>query len=52
MVPLPKRKHTKARTGLRRGGQPKMALGNLVTCKNCGKLKEGHRTCPECGSRN
>lgn len=49
MVPLPKKKHTKAATGKRRGGQPKLKLGNLVKCANCGKLREGHRACPYCG---
>lgn len=49
MVPLPKRKHTRARTGLRRGGQPKLKLGNLLNCKNCGKLRESHFACPYCG---
>ncbi|HKC04479.1 MAG TPA: 50S ribosomal protein L32 [Patescibacteria group bacterium] len=49
MVPLPKRKHTHSRTGIRRGGQPKLTLGNLMKCANCGKLRESHRACPYCG---
>ncbi|HAU65502.1 TPA: 50S ribosomal protein L32 [Candidatus Woesebacteria bacterium] len=49
MTPLPKRKHTRSRSNIRRGGQPKISLGNLVKCSNCGKLKESHRACPYCG---
>ncbi|HJY98874.1 MAG TPA: 50S ribosomal protein L32 [Patescibacteria group bacterium] len=49
MTPLPKRKHTRSRTGMRRGGQPKLKLANLVKCGNCGKLRENHKACPYCG---
>ncbi|MFI5241174.1 MAG: 50S ribosomal protein L32 [Microgenomates group bacterium] len=49
MAPLPKRKHTRARSGKRRGGQPKLSLPNLSKCVSCGKLREPHRACPYCG---
>ncbi|MEK7550496.1 MAG: 50S ribosomal protein L32 [Patescibacteria group bacterium] len=49
MTPLPKKKHTKSRTGKRRGGQAKMSLPNLSKCSNCGHLRQSHMACPECG---
>jgi ribosomal protein L32 len=49
MVPLPKKKHTRGRSGRRHGGQAKMALPNLMKCTNCGKLRQSHTACTYCG---
>ncbi|HBL51613.1 MAG TPA: 50S ribosomal protein L32 [Candidatus Blackburnbacteria bacterium] len=48
MTPLPKKKHTRARTGKRRGDH-KVALPNLSVCPSCKKLKLQHMVCPHCG---
>jgi len=48
---VPKRQHTKARTGKRRFNASKaFRLQDLIKCFNCGKLKENHVACPNCGS--
>lgn len=50
MTPLPKRKHTRARTGLRRNAATnKFAIPALVKCTNCGELKYPHTACKFCG---
>ena len=49
MVPLPKKKHTKSRSGMRRAGQSKVGLPNLMACKSCGKLRMSHTACSFCG---
>lgn len=50
MAPLPKRKHSTARSG-RRKKQRKLekSLSALVICKECGKKKLPHRRCKYCG---
>ncbi|MBI4153445.1 50S ribosomal protein L32 [Candidatus Woesebacteria bacterium] len=49
MAPLPKKKHTRARSNKRRFVAMKASLGALVKCVNCGKLRQPHRACPHCG---
>ncbi len=46
---VPKKKHTPARGGKRRGGHKKTAIPQLIKCSNCKKLKERHIACPHCG---
>ncbi|MBI4029234.1 MAG: 50S ribosomal protein L32 [Candidatus Blackburnbacteria bacterium] len=48
MTPLPKKKHTRSRTGKRRG-HIKLSLPNLSTCPKCKKMKLPHVVCPHCG---
>ncbi|MAG59927.1 50S ribosomal protein L32 [Candidatus Woesebacteria bacterium] len=48
MAPLPKRRHTKSRTGKRRGAK-KLTLPNLSYCPQCKKPKLPHILCPHCG---
>lgn len=47
MPPVPKKKHTKARTGKRRG-KLKVVLPFVTVCKNCGAKKLPHRKCLQC----
>ncbi|MBU0572248.1 50S ribosomal protein L32 [Patescibacteria group bacterium] len=48
MAPVPKKKHTRSRSSIRRG--PKKAiLPKLSRCPSCNSLKESHRACPSCG---
>lgn len=47
MAPLPKRKHSTRRKGLRMNTR-KTKLGYAVKCGSCGKLKISHRQCPYC----
>lgn len=50
MTPLPKRKHTKARTGLRKNAATnRLSIPALVKCANCGELKFPHTVCKFCG---
>jgi len=51
MTPLPKKKHTRSRSNQRRNNAFKITLPGLVKCKNCGKLKYSHKTCPHCGAK-
>ena len=48
-MPLPKRKHSKARRDKRRGANSKMYASNLAICSNCKKPRMPHRVCPYCG---
>lgn len=48
MAPVPKKRHTRARTGKRRGNI-KLSVPNLSKCANCGELKKSHMACPNCG---
>ncbi|MBI4157724.1 50S ribosomal protein L32 [Candidatus Woesebacteria bacterium] len=48
MTPLPKKKHSRARSG-KRFATKKLSLGTLSKCASCGKLKQPHRACPHCG---
>ncbi|MFZ5932497.1 MAG: 50S ribosomal protein L32 [Patescibacteria group bacterium] len=49
MPPLPKKKHTRARSGKRRAKAMAVSLGALTKCAHCGKLRQPHRACPYCG---
>ncbi|OGM11446.1 50S ribosomal protein L32 [Candidatus Woesebacteria bacterium RBG_16_34_12] len=49
MTPLPKKKHTKSRSG-KRSGAKKGRLPTLTRCPSCKKLKPSHRACPHCGA--
>lgn len=44
----PKRRWSKARTGLRRSTW-KLEATNLVNCSNCGESILPHKACPSCG---
>jgi len=48
MAALPKKKHSKSRTGKRRWSQ-KFAAPNVSICPNCKKEKLPHTVCPHCG---
>ncbi|MCK4588706.1 50S ribosomal protein L32 [Candidatus Woesebacteria bacterium] len=45
---VPKKKHTRSRSGKRRGPK-KLKLPNLSPCPSCKKLRESHKACPHCG---
>jgi large subunit ribosomal protein L32 len=47
-MPNPKRKHSKARKGMRRAHQSLMAL-NFSVCPRCHAEKLPHRICSNCG---
>ncbi len=49
MPPVPKKKHTKKRSGERMAGQRGIKLPSLTKCPSCKKLKETHKVCPNCG---
>ena len=49
MVPLPKRKISKARQGKRRHAI-KLTLVSLTKCPSCQQPKLPHRVCLNCGS--
>ncbi len=49
MTPLPKKRHSKARTK-RRKSTKKIGLPTLVNCFKCQNLRMPHRACPSCGS--
>ena len=51
-MPLPKRKHSKARQDKRRSANSKMYAANLSVCPNCKKMRLPHRVCPHCGYYN
>ncbi|MDP3804767.1 MAG: 50S ribosomal protein L32 [Candidatus Omnitrophota bacterium] len=48
-MPLPKRKHSRARRDKRRSANSKMYAVNLSICTQCKKPKLPHRVCPFCG---
>jgi large subunit ribosomal protein L32 len=47
-VPLPKKRHSKAR-GRRRRTHWKLAQANLISCPQCKQPKLPHRICLVCG---
>ena len=47
MTPLPKRKWSSRRQGKRRASI-KLALPQLLKCKNCGQMKKSHTVCANC----
>lgn len=46
---VPKRRHSKSRTGKRRSTWTLRAV-NTVRCSQCHEPKLSHRACPSCGS--
>ncbi len=48
MTPLPKKRHAKARSRVRRAAI-KLSIPNLVKCPNCQSLKYPHKACAKCG---
>lgn len=48
-MPLPKRRHSNARTGKRRAHDALRAPG-LSECPQCHEMKRPHRACPNCGT--
>ncbi|MCI0532015.1 MAG: 50S ribosomal protein L32 [candidate division Zixibacteria bacterium] len=47
-MPLPKRRHSKAR-GRKRRTHWKLAAANVVDCPHCKEPALPHRVCPHCG---
>lgn len=47
-MPLPKRRHSNARTGKRRSHHA-LTLPGVVLCPNCHAPKLPHRACGKCG---
>ncbi|MDD2690104.1 MAG: 50S ribosomal protein L32 [Candidatus Omnitrophica bacterium] len=50
-MPLPKKRHSKAR-GRRRRTHWKLSLTNLIPCPQCKQPKLPHRICQVCGYYN
>ncbi|MEK6543587.1 MAG: 50S ribosomal protein L32 [Elusimicrobiota bacterium] len=48
-MPNPKKKHTRHRTGIRRGANWRMESPGTSLCPNCGKTKLPHKACGACG---
>jgi len=48
-VPVPKRRTTSSKRGMRRANYDKVAAPNLVPCSNCSAPSLSHRVCPSCG---
>ncbi len=48
-MPLPKRKHSKARRDKRRSANSKMDIPVFSICAQCKKPVLPHRVCPHCG---
>ncbi|MBN1946094.1 MAG: 50S ribosomal protein L32 [Bradymonadales bacterium] len=48
-MPVPKRRHSHARSRKRRANHDKMTPPNLSWCDHCGTPKLPHRVCQECG---
>ena len=50
MTPVPKKKHTRSRSNIRKNFHAKRVLVlNLGKCESCAKPKESHKACPWCG---
>lgn len=50
MTPLPKKKHTRRRSNLRKNAATERGtIGSLSICPSCKALKEPHKACPKCG---
>ncbi|MBL8006602.1 MAG: 50S ribosomal protein L32 [Ignavibacteria bacterium] len=47
-MPNPKRRHSKAR-GRKRRTHYKATAPTLMSCQNCGEMKQAHRVCSSCG---
>ncbi|HXH83876.1 MAG TPA: 50S ribosomal protein L32 [Candidatus Tectomicrobia bacterium] len=50
-MPLPKRRHSRAR-GRKRRTHWKLAAPALAQCPQCREAKAPHRVCPHCGYYN
>lgn len=48
-MPNPKKKHTRHRTGIRRGHNFRMEAANNSACPNCSAPRLPHRACGSCG---
>ena len=48
-MPVPKRRTTPSKRGMRRANYDKVAAPNLVPCPNCSSPSLSHRVCPSCG---
>ena len=49
MAPLPKRRHSTARSGKREKIALSKSLPYTSRCPKCGHSKLPHRACPKCG---
>ncbi|MBI4064330.1 MAG: 50S ribosomal protein L32 [Elusimicrobia bacterium] len=48
-MPNPKKKHTRHRTGIRRGSNWRLEPVSYYSCPNCKNPKLPHAVCPSCG---
>ncbi|HEU4751550.1 MAG TPA: 50S ribosomal protein L32 [Armatimonadota bacterium] len=48
-MPLPKRKHSHARTSQRRSNNWKLDAPNVGACPRCHAPRLSHHVCPSCG---
>ena len=48
-MPLPKRKHSHARTAQRRANNWKITVPNVGECPRCRAPRLSHHVCPSCG---
>lgn len=48
MTPLPKKRHSTRRQGIRRATH-KLTLPHLISCPNCHQPTLAHRACTHCG---
>lgn len=49
-MPVPKKRHTRARQGPARRRFEKIAGRGLAKCPSCGAYTLPHRACPSCGT--
>ncbi|OGG23581.1 50S ribosomal protein L32 [Candidatus Gottesmanbacteria bacterium RIFCSPHIGHO2_12_FULL_40_13] len=49
MAPLPKRRHSSARSGKREKTALIAKLPGIGLCRKCAHPKKSHRACPKCG---
>lgn len=47
-MPLPKRRHSNARTGKRRAHDA-LPIPGMTSCPRCHERMRPHRACPKCG---
>jgi large subunit ribosomal protein L32 len=50
-MPLPKRRHSRARQATRRANW-KMVVPNVISCPRCHEPRMSHHACPSCGFYN
>ena len=48
-MPVPKRRHSRARRDRRRTHTTKLVATPMAKCDHCGEMKLSHRICMHCG---